>query len=95
MKTKQVAVQAPTKGRVVWFTAPDEERREGKDRVIKVNVYCGFVTEVHDGGRIDIKTFGPCSIYDNLNVPYHPDQKAGTWCYPPRSDEVLTLTVEE
>ena len=74
-------IQKPTIGRVVIFTALYEERIDGDDRVIKIDTYPGIITRVHDGGVVDLVTFGPGSIYHNHGVPYGVD-KSGTWSYP-------------
>lgn len=74
-------IQKPSLGRVVIFTA---WRGEGEASG-KVDEYAGLVVGVShaDGGVVDIKTFGPNSIYSNNGIPHDATGKAGTWRYPP------------
>ncbi len=93
-----VTIQKPSKGRVVHFTVETERAYDPTidaptvSKVITIAIYPGLVTEVYEGGVIDIKTFGPNSIYDNHKVSYNADGKSGTWRYPPH--EIAQVEVE-
>lgn len=79
-------IQKPTLGRVVIFAA---FRGHGEGNV---DEYAGIVVGLTEKpGVVDLKTFGPASIYCNLGVPYDADGKAGTWRYPPKSDETIEV----
>ena len=82
-------IQKPTLGRGVIYTA---WRGEGEASG-KVDEYTGLVVGVakaHEG-TIDIKTFGPNSIYSNNGVHFDANGKAGTWRYPERCDDMLDV----
>ena len=85
------SIQTPSIGRVVIFTASYAEGIDNDgNRVIKIDCYPGIVTRVHDGGVVDIVTFGPSSIYHNNGVPYGVDQ-SGTWAWPQHVTETITV----
>jgi len=88
-ETNTVTIQKPTLGRVVIFTA---WRGEGEASG-KRDEYTGLVVGVSqaDVGMVDLKTFGPTSIYSNQCVPYDANGVARTWRYPERSDETITI----
>jgi hypothetical protein len=92
-----ITIQKPSKGRVVHFHTStqrelsDSDKQQGIEKVWRLDVWPGIVTDVHDAGRIDIKTFGPSSIYDNHNVPYSSDGAPGTWRYPPHEKETIEV----
>lgn len=79
----KVVIQQPTIGRVVIFTARNDERiEENGDRVTTIDTYPGMIVEVHAEGVVDLVTFGPFSVYHNNGVPYGASGQAGTWSYP-------------
>ena len=82
-------IQKPTIGRVVIYTA---WRGQGEASG-KVDEYPGIVVlALHaDYGIVDIKTFGPNSIYDNKNVPYSADGAPMTWRYPTQCKDTLDV----
>lgn len=86
-----IQIPKPSLGRVVIFTA---WRGEGEASG-KVDEYAGLVVGVKhaDGGVVDIKTFGPNSIYCNQGIPFDANGSAGTWRYPPHCKDVLDLDV--
>lgn len=69
-------VSAPSKGRVVEFTA-----HVGFDTAERVS-YAGLVVGVHANGVVDLVTFGPNSVYHNNGVPYDRNGGAMSWRYP-------------
>lgn len=83
-------IQKPTKGRVVLYTA---FRGHVQDKE-QVDEYAGIVTGVPDPTRpeiINIVTFGDASTYFQTKVPFNADGLAGTWRYPPRSEEMVEV----
>lgn len=86
-------IQAPTIGRIVVFTASQTESSEGDERVIKIDSYPGIIARVHDGGVVDIVTFGPSSIYHNNGIPYDPHGRSQTWMYPLHSVTTVDVAI--
>ncbi len=78
-------ITAPTKGRIVEFTA-----HVGFDTSERV-VYPGIIVGVHPYGAVDLVTFGPNSVYHNAAVPYDANALAMTWRYPSISRDTLDL----
>lgn len=87
-----IQITKPTLGRIVIFTA---WRGEGEASG-SVDEYAGLVVGVSqaDRGLVDLKTFGPNSIYSNSAVPFDAKGSAGTWRYPPQYKDVLDLDTD-
>jgi hypothetical protein len=81
------AIQKPTLGRVVIFTA-----FRGQDGQSEVSdEYPGTVVKHHGEGVIDIVTQGSNSTYHVNNVPYDVKGDSGTWRYPERCDDMIDV----
>lgn len=77
----------PTVGRIVHFYPPGACRTDATP-----DCYAAIVTAVHpevDGvllPNVDLATFGPQSLYFQLNVPYSPGPATyGRWQWPERT----------
>lgn len=89
---ERVTIQAPTIGRVVIFTARNDERVEDDGtRVTTIDTYPGTIVKVHDDGVVDLVTFGPHSVYHHNGVRYGAHGQAGTWNYPLQTRDTIEV----
>jgi hypothetical protein len=79
-----ITIQKPTIGRVVLFTAFRGHEQKATDE------YAGIIVKVHEGGVVDLVTFGPFSVYHNNGVPHDAAGGAQGWRYP----EITRETIE-
>lgn len=58
---------------------------------LTLDEYAGLVVYAQhaDHGTVDIKTFGPNSIYDNRAVPYNANGAPMTWRYPTHCKDTI------
>lgn len=87
----ECTIQAPTIGRIIIFTASNTESVDGHVRTVKIDSYPGIIVRAHDGGVVDIVTFGPHSMYHNNGIPFDPHGRSGTWMYPLHTKDQIAV----
>jgi len=69
----------PSVGRIIHFAPPQE--CTGPE---SLTLYPAIITQVNEGGTVELVTFGPNSVYFQHSISFSEELKPGTWSWPPK-----------